>query len=66
VGFGLLVNGFMGGPFITIMTYDEKNRRAVMLDGFVYAPNDNKRELLRQVEALLYSADFHSPEEARL
>jgi hypothetical protein len=63
-GLWTLVNGFMGGPFITIMTYDEKNRRAVMLDGFVYAPNDNKRELMRQVEALLYSADFHSPEEA--
>jgi len=63
-GLWTLVNGFMGGPFITIMTYDEKNRRAVMLDGFVYAPNDNKRELIRQVEALLYSADFHSPEEA--
>jgi len=63
-GLWTLVNGFMGGPFITIMTYDEKNRRAVMLDGFVYAPNENKRELMRQVEALLYTADFHSPEEA--
>lgn len=62
-GLWTLVNGFMGGPFISIMTYDEKNRRAVFLDGFVYAPNDNKRELLRQVEALLYLADFHSPEE---
>jgi hypothetical protein len=45
------------------MTYDEKNMRAVFLDGFVYAPNDNKRELIRQVEALLYLADFHSPQE---
>ncbi len=62
-GLWTLVNGFMGGPFISIMTYDEKNRRAVFLDAFVYAPNDNKRELLRQVEALLYLADFHSPEE---
>jgi hypothetical protein len=63
-GLWTLVKGFMGGPFVTIMTYDEKNRRAVMLDGFVYAPNENKRELVRQVEALMYSADFHSPEEA--
>jgi len=62
-GLWTLVNGFMGGPFISLMTYDEKNRRAVFLDGFVYAPNDNKRDLMRQVEALLYLADFHSPEE---
>lgn len=65
-GLWTLVNGFMGGPFISVMTYDEKNRRAVFLDAFVYAPNDNKRELLRQVEALLYLADFHSPEEATI
>lgn len=62
-GLWTLVNGFMGGPFISLMTYDEKNRRAVFMDGFVYAPNDNKRELMRQVEALLYLADFHSPGE---
>jgi hypothetical protein len=62
-GLWTLVNGFMGGPFVSIMTYDEKNMRAVFLDGFVYAPNDNKRELIRQVEALLYLADFHSPQE---
>lgn len=63
-GLWTLINGFMGGPFITLMTYDEKNRRVVMLDGFVYAPGEDKRELMRQVEALLYTADFHSPEEA--
>lgn len=62
-GLWTLVNGFMGGPFISVMTYDEKNMRAVFLDAFVYAPNDNKRELLRQVEALLYLADFHAPQE---
>ncbi len=61
-GLWTLVNGFMGGPFITLMTYDEKNNRAVMLDGFVYAPNDNKRDLLRQVEALLYTIDFYTPD----
>ena len=62
-GLWTLVNGFMGGPFITIMTWDEKNGRAVMFDAYVYAPNDSKRELLRQIEALIYTADFYSPEE---
>lgn len=63
-GLWTLVNGFMGGPFVTIMTWDEKNGRAVMFDAFVYAPNDTKRDLMRQIEALIYTADFYSPQEA--
>ena len=64
-GLWSLENGFMGGPFITLVTRDEVNERFVMLDGFIYAPNDDKRELLRQVEAILYtvSFDFNSQDE---
>ncbi|NQU81639.1 MAG: DUF4837 family protein, partial [Bacteroidetes bacterium] len=29
--------------------------RVITVDGFVYAPGDKKRELLRQVETILYS-----------
>lgn len=57
-GLWTLENGFMGGPFVTLVTKDEVNNRFVMLDGFVYAPNDDKRELLRQVEAILYTVSF--------
>ncbi len=57
-GLWTLKNGFMGGPFVTLVTRDEVNGRFVMLDGFVYAPNDNKRELLRQVEAIIYTISF--------
>ncbi|HDZ40414.1 MAG TPA: DUF4837 family protein [Bacteroidetes bacterium] len=57
-GLWTLENGFMGGPFITLVTKDEVNDRFVMLDGFVYAPNDEKRELLRQVEAIIYTISF--------
>jgi len=63
-GLWTLENGFMGGPFVTLVTRDEVNNRFVMLDGFVYAPNDEKRELLRQVEAILYTVSFDiDPEE---
>ncbi|TFH36905.1 MAG: DUF4837 family protein [Bacteroidia bacterium] len=57
-GLWTLENGFMGGPFVTLVTKDEVNNRFVMLDGFVYAPNDDKRELLRQVESILFTAGF--------
>jgi hypothetical protein len=62
-GLWTLENGFMGGPFITLVTKDEVNNRFVMIDGYVYAPRDDKRELLRQVEAILYSISFDNEEE---
>jgi len=37
-------------PFI-----DSTTARAVIVTGFVYAPKEEKRELLRQVEALMYT-----------
>lgn len=60
-GLWTLENGFMGGPFVNLVTRDEVNDRFVMIDGFVYAPKDKKRELLRQVEAIIYTIGF--PEE---
>lgn len=57
-GLWTLENGFMGGPFVTLVTEDDVNKRFVMLDGFVYAPKDEKRELMRQVEAILYTVSF--------
>ena len=49
---------FMGGPFISLSTYDEKNQRIVVIDGYVYAPHFRKMEYLREVEAILYSFSF--------
>jgi hypothetical protein len=57
-GLWTLENGYMGGPFITLVTKDEVNNRFVMIDGFVYAPKGDKRELMRQVEAILYTVGF--------
>ncbi len=54
-GLWKLQNGFMGGPFVSISTVDEKRERVVTLEGYVYAPNDKKREFLRQVESIIYS-----------
>jgi len=62
-GLWTLEYGFMGGPFVSLITKDEVNNRFVMIDGFVYAPKEDKRELLRQVEAILYTIDFDNEEE---
>ncbi|WP_421920860.1 DUF4837 family protein [Marinifilum sp.] len=48
-------NDFMGGPFVSITYLDEKNNRVICMDSYVYYPNNNKREMLRELEAIMYS-----------
>lgn len=54
-GLWTLEGGYMGGPFISYAFIDSATTRAVVVTGFVYAPKEDKRELLRQVEALMYT-----------
>ena len=54
-GLWTLEGGFMGGPFISCAFIDPETSRPVIVTGFVYAPREEKRELLRQVEALMYT-----------
>lgn len=49
---------FMGGPFIAAAIDDPKNNRVIILDGFVYAPKFDKRNYIRQLEAILFTASF--------
>jgi hypothetical protein len=51
-------NDFMGGPFVNLAILDLLQNRVVVLDGYVYAPGKDKRNFLRQVEAMMYSARF--------
>ena len=44
-------NGFMGGPFVSLVSVDSVNRRVVVAESFVFSPNSSKRDLLRSVEA---------------
>lgn len=48
----------MGGPFLTYAFVDEKNQRIVCLDAFIFCPNFDKRELMREMEAILRSVSF--------
>ena len=49
---------FMGGPYINYSLVDEQNNRVVCIDGYVYAPKFDKREFLREQEALIKSITF--------
>jgi hypothetical protein len=48
----------MGGPFVSITQYDEARKRIVTVEGFVFAPAHEKRNLVHRIEAILYSLDF--------
>jgi hypothetical protein len=49
---------FMGGPFVNYSLVDEKNNRVITIDGYVYCPKFDKREFLREQEALIKSITF--------
>ena len=54
---------FMGGPFISYTTLDEANNRVVTVEGYVYAPRNNKREMLRQLKAIIFTLYFKDDSE---
>jgi hypothetical protein len=50
-----MVGDMMGGPFVCHARLDEANNRVVVAEGFVYAPETNKRNYIRKAEAALYT-----------
>ena len=52
-----------GGPFVSLSVLDDRHGRIVTVEGYVYAPKQNNRNYLRQVEAMIYSLEFPSPKE---
>ncbi len=48
----------MGGPFVSLTTIDEDRNRVVTVEGFVYAPQFDKREYLRELEAILFTLEL--------
>ncbi len=56
-------NDFMGGPFVSFTIVDEPNNKIINIDCFVYAPQFDKRDYLRQLESILNSVQLpkHEP-----
>lgn len=46
---------FMGGPYVSHTRLDKKNKRIITAEVFVYSPDKLKRNLIRQMEASLYT-----------
>jgi len=51
-------NDFMGGPFVSYTFSHPTNHHIITLEGYVYQPNKKKRNLMLQVESILYSIKF--------
>lgn len=47
---------FMGGPFVSYSFVDTTKNRLITIEGYVYYPNKNKRNLIRQLQAICQSA----------
>jgi hypothetical protein len=55
-GLWKMLNGeHMGGPFVSLTRVDEMNMRIITIEGFVFAPGKDKRNPIRQIDAMLYS-----------
>ena len=46
---------FQGGPSLQYVQLDYDNRRVIHADARVYAPNNSKREIMRELEAIIKS-----------
>lgn len=60
-GLWRLEGDYMGGPFVSQTTIDTATNTLITVEGFVYAGNQNKRNFLRQVEAIVNSLKIYPP-----
>lgn len=48
----------MGGPFVSHAVLDKEKQRVIVAEGFVYAPESKKANLIRRIEASLFTLRF--------
>lgn len=51
-------NDFMAGPFVSYLIHDPDRGELLFLDGFVYLPNEEKRNHVQELEYILRTAKF--------
>ena len=54
-GLWRMKNDFMGGPFVSHTRLDKVNQRVVTAEIFIYSPDKMKRNLVRMMEASLFT-----------
>lgn len=57
-GFWEVQNDFMGGPFVSHSFYSRDGKDIIVVEAWLYAPKYDKRQLLRQVESVIYSFEW--------
>lgn len=62
-GLWAMENDMMGGPFVSHSFVDEVNDKVIVTEAFVYAPGTDKRLMMRQLEAALYSLKLPADKE---
>lgn len=58
VGLWNVPGALMGGPFVSYAFLNADQSRVYYLHGFVFAPGKNKRNYIRQIEAIIKSAEL--------
>lgn len=53
-GFWEVEGDFMGGPYVSYTTLDEKSGKLLTIDCYVYSPKEDKRNFLRPLEHIVY------------
>lgn len=48
----------MGGPFVLYSILDEKRRRVISIEGFVFYPTESKKKSIQEIEAIVSSMEF--------
>ncbi len=64
-GLWIVEGDFMGGPFVNLTLVDTLRNRIITIEGFVYAGKQNKRNLLRELEAIIYTIDVATKEDEK-
>ncbi|MDD2634053.1 MAG: DUF4837 family protein [Bacteroidales bacterium] len=49
---------FMGGPFVSYTKMDKSRNRMVCVEAYVYYPNEETRDKMRQLEGVIYTFDI--------
>lgn len=50
-----LVNDYMGGPYVSYLTVNSNTNELIILMGFIYAPGEDKRELMQNLEHVMHT-----------
>lgn len=49
---------FMAGPFVSYTIVNPEHNKLITVEGFVYYPNKEKRDFIKQLESMIYSIRF--------